>query len=121
MSKKDHSYKLDDLAKVIVTHQENLDRFNKLAKKEKRLLQANEEELLLQMNEQGVKTYESHELLAKVTNRNYVDVYDEDVVPMDFKVSLGFRIDKMKIHRIGECPIGCDFRTRQTLKVSKKE
>ena len=111
---------IDDLSKKILDNQSKLDNYKKQVKKEMLLLQLNEDELLIQMNEQNMKNYETHELSAKIHLGTFVSIDDETAVPSDFLVSLGFRVDKAKIHRKGKCPSGTSFRSRQNLTVFKK-
>ena len=111
---------VDDLAKKILSSQSKLNHYKQLAFKENLLLKLNEEEIVVQMNEQNIKNYETHELSAKIHLSTFVNIDDEAAVPSDFLVSLGFRVDKAKIHRKGKCPSGTSFRSRQNLTVFKK-
>lgn len=112
---------IDDLAKRILDNQSKINDYNKLVKKETLLLKLNEDELLVQMNEQSMKSYETHELAVKIRLGTYVEVHDESAVPGDFLVSKGFRVDKSKIHQEGKAPAGTSFRCRQNLRVFRNE
>lgn len=111
---------VDDLAKKIVEHESNLEHCQKLIKKETLLLKRDKESLLAQMNQLSLKSYETHEFGIKIYNSTFVSVDDEELVPKTYKVSLGFRVNKSKIHEEGKCPNGCAFRSRQNLTVFKK-
>ena len=111
---------IDILAKQIIEHKFNLDHCRKSIQKERLLLKRNTKSLLSLMNEQSLKTFENQELDVKIINSVFVDIDDKNLVPENYKVSLGFRINKSKIRKEGKAPEGTSFRSRQNLNVFKK-
>ena len=120
MNIRNDSGMVDDLAKKIVERETNLEHCRKLIQKESLLLRRDTESLKARMNQLSLKSYETHEFRVKIINSTFVDIDNEELVPKSYKVSLGFRVNKSKIHEEGKCPDGCTFRSRQNLNVFKK-
>ena len=77
-------------------------------------------ELVKLMINEDVKIIDNSVARISLNNSRFVQVLDLNEVPGEFLVSLGYRVNKRQIHRLGVCPRGTVFGNRNTVHILRK-
>lgn len=91
------------MALKVLKDEHDLERLNFLKANLIQNIRDNRGELVELMIWEGVDIIDGHVAKISLNSSRYVEVINPDLVPGEFLVDLGNRINKRKIHRVGVC------------------